>query len=90
MWLSFAAQKRIKHGNVSTEKEPIDTEMLAVAQAVKSSGGIVICQVEEITEVYGLHPRMVKVPGIYIDYIVRGGASGGCASDDGQVAQRGL
>ena len=63
--------KADKHGNVSTEKEPIDTEMLAVAQAVKSSGGIVICQVEEITEVYGLHPRMVKVPGIYIDYIVR-------------------
>ncbi len=60
-----------KHGNISTEKEPIDTEMLAVAQAVKSGGGIVICQVEEITEVYGIHPRMVKVPGIYVDYIVR-------------------
>ena len=57
-------------GNISTEKEPIDTEMLAVAQAVKSSGGIVICQVEKIVDLHEIHPRIVKVPSIYIDYIV--------------------
>ena len=58
------------HGNISTEKEPINTEMLAVAQAVKASGGIVIVQVEELCELHEINPRLVKVPGIYVDYVV--------------------
>ncbi|MCR4600696.1 MAG: malonate decarboxylase subunit alpha [Clostridia bacterium] len=60
-----------KNGNISTEKEPIDVEMLQVAQAVKSSGGIVIVQVEEIVDVHDIIPRMIKVPGIYVDYVVK-------------------
>ena len=59
-----------KNGNISTEKEPIDVEMLQVAQAVKSSGGIVIVQVEKLVDLHEIHPRMIKVPGIYVDYIV--------------------
>lgn len=59
-----------EHGNISCEREAIDAEMLAVAQAVKASGGIVICQVDERTKLHATHPRMIKVPGIYIDYIV--------------------
>ncbi|MDD7409321.1 MAG: malonate decarboxylase subunit alpha [Anaerovoracaceae bacterium] len=58
------------HGNISTEKEPINTEMLAVAQAVKASGGIVIVQVEKEVDLHEINPRMVKVPGIYVDYVV--------------------
>ncbi len=58
------------HGNISCEHEAIDVEMLAVAQAVKASGGIVICQVDKRSELYEIHPRMIKIPGIYIDYIV--------------------
>lgn len=58
------------HGNISTEKEPINTEMLSVAQAVKASGGIVIVQVEKQVELHDISPRLVKVPGIYVDYIV--------------------
>ena len=57
-------------GNISMEKEPIEVEMLAVAQAVKASGGIVIVQVEEVVDLHEIHPRLVKVPGIYVDYVV--------------------
>ncbi len=59
-----------RHGNISCEKEAIDLELLAVAQAVKASGGIVICQVEKMVDLHCIHPRMVKVPGMYVDYIV--------------------
>lgn len=59
-----------EHGNISCEREAIDLELLSVAQAVKASGGTVICQVEEIVPLHDIHPRMVKVPGMYIDYIV--------------------
>lgn len=59
-----------EHGNISCEREAIDLELLSVAQAVKASGGTVICQVEKIVPLHEIHPRMVKVPGMYIDYIV--------------------
>ena len=57
------------HGNISCEKESIDLELLSVAQAVKASGGIVICQVERLVDLHEMHPRMVKVPGMYVDYV---------------------
>ena len=59
-----------EHGNISCEKEAIDLELLSVAQAVKASGGKVVCQVERLVPLHKIHPRMVKVPGMYIDYIV--------------------
>ena len=58
------------HGNISCEKEAINLELLSVAQAVKARGGIVICQVEKLAELHEIHPRMVKVPGMYVDYVV--------------------
>lgn len=58
------------HGNISIDKEAEEIEVLSVAQAVKSSGGIVICQVDELVELHTVNPHMIKVPGIYIDYIV--------------------
>ncbi len=58
-------------GNICMEKEPIEVEILAAAQAVKASGGIVIVQVEEIVDLYDIHPRMVRLPGIYVDYVVK-------------------
>ena len=57
-------------GNITCEKEALNLEMLSVAQAVKAQKGIVICQVETLAKKGSLHPKMVKVPGIYIDYIV--------------------
>ena len=62
--------KMDKNGNMSIEKEPYNFESLTIAQAVKATGGIVIAQVEEIVEVGEVHPKLVKVPGIYIDYVV--------------------
>jgi propionate CoA-transferase len=58
-------------GNTSYEKESLFLEAVAIAQAVKNSGGINIIQVERIAERGTLKARDVKVPGIYIDYIVQ-------------------
>jgi propionate CoA-transferase len=57
-------------GNVTFEKEAIALEALPLAQAVKTSGGIVIVAVENLAKAGSLHPRHVKVPGVCVDYIV--------------------
>lgn len=57
-------------GNISLEREALDIEVLAVAQAVKNSGGIVIVQVERVVERGSINPRIVKIPGILVDAIV--------------------
>ena len=57
-------------GNISFEKEVSPLEGTSVCQAVKNSGGIVIVQVERVVKAGTLDPRLVKVPGIYVDYVV--------------------
>lgn len=57
-------------GNAVMSKEGTYAETLSIAQAVKNSGGTVILQVESVVEYGCLDPRLVKVPGIYVDYIV--------------------
>lgn len=57
-------------GNISIEHEAVSGEILSIAQAAKSSGGIVIVQVEGIVQPGSLHPMLVKIPGIIVDYIV--------------------
>jgi len=59
-----------EHGNITCEKEALNLEMLSVAQAVKACGGKVIVQVETLAKAGTLNPKLVKVPGIYVDYIV--------------------
>ncbi|SIS93583.1 acyl CoA:acetate/3-ketoacid CoA transferase [Neptunomonas antarctica] len=59
-----------KHGNISMEKEALPLDSLAIAQAVKNSGGIVLVQVERITEQHQLTPDRVRIPGILVDHIV--------------------
>jgi propionate CoA-transferase len=56
-------------GNLSAEHEPFHHELLAIAQAARNSGGIVIAQVKRLV---GAHPqaRAVCVPGILVDYVV--------------------
>jgi propionate CoA-transferase len=60
-----------EHGNITMEKEGIILEAYSMAAAARASGGIVIAQVERIAKVGTLHPQMVRVPGILVDYIVK-------------------
>jgi len=57
-------------GNITIEHEAVSLELISMAQAAKSSGGIVIVQVERIVENGSMHPMHVKVPGINVDYVV--------------------
>ncbi len=59
-------------GNMTMEKEAAFLDALALAEAVHNTGGIVIAQVEDIVENGTLDPKHVKVPGILVDYIVKG------------------
>ena len=57
-------------GNVTMHREIGEGEVTALAQATKNSGGIVIVQVEKIVPGGTLDPRLVKIPRIYVDYLV--------------------
>jgi propionate CoA-transferase len=59
-------------GNITLDKEGVLLEQLAIAQAARRWGGIVICQVERIVKAGSLHPKAVKVPGFMVDYVVLG------------------
>lgn len=58
------------NGNLTTEGEIANFEILPVATAVKNNGGIVIAQVKNIAEAGSLDPKQVRVPGVLIDYVV--------------------
>jgi len=57
-------------GNVTLEKEVVTLEATSLAQAAKNSGGKVIVQVEKVVKSDTLDPKLVKIPGIYVDAIV--------------------
>jgi propionate CoA-transferase len=58
------------NGNVTAEREALDLDNLAMAMAVKNSGGVVIVQVERIARAGSLHPRQVIIPGALVDCLV--------------------
>ena len=62
------------NGNCTFQREGVQAETLAIAQAVKNSGGKVIIQVEDIVEYGNLDTRLVKLPGIYVDALVKASA----------------
>lgn len=59
-----------KEGNLTMEEEVGFFAMLSIAQAAKVNGGIVIAQVKNIKN-GNCDPGQVKVPGIFIDYVVQ-------------------
>src|SRR3712207_7177428 len=60
-----------ERGNISLENDYVPTEVMSIAQAVHNCGGKVIVQVDKIVKTGSLDPKLVKVPGIYVDYVVR-------------------
>ena len=58
------------NGNVTAEREALDLDNLAMAMAVKNSGGVVIVQVERIARSGSLNPRQVLIPGVLVDCVV--------------------
>lgn len=57
-------------GNITMEKEAVTLEALAIAIAAKNSGGKVIVQVERVAERGSLSSALVKIPGIFVDYVI--------------------
>ena len=58
-------------GNLTMEEEALTGEALSLAMAARNSGGIVIAQVKKFWNGRA-DPFKVKVPGIFVDYLVEG------------------
>lgn len=56
-------------GNLTMEDEVATFSMLSIAQATKVNGGVVIAQVKKQLKNHA-RPVQVKVPGVFIDYVV--------------------
>jgi propionate CoA-transferase len=57
-------------GNVTMEQEAVLGEMLAMAQATRRAGGIVVVQVKRMARRGTLPGKQVKIPGILVDFVV--------------------
>jgi propionate CoA-transferase len=58
------------NGNITSEKEALILDNLAMAMAARNSDGLVIAQVERIAEVGTLPTRQVTIPGVLVDCVV--------------------
>ncbi len=58
------------NGNITTEREALKLENLALAIAARNSGGIVIAQVERVAAEGSLNPREIAIPGNLVDCVV--------------------
>lgn len=58
-------------GNLSMEHEAVLGPELEIAVGTHNKGGIVIAQVEEVVRRGTIHPKKVRVPGKFVDFVVR-------------------
>ena len=63
-------------GNLSMDEEVAPWYNCSLAQAAKASGGITIASVRKITPKGSIDPRRVRVPGIFVDYLVEDASQG--------------
>jgi propionate CoA-transferase len=56
-------------GNLVMDDEAMVGDVLAIAQAARNSGGIVLAQVRRLLD-GPAHPHLVRVPGILVDHVV--------------------
>ncbi len=76
-----------ENGNISFAHESMINEGLAVAEATKNTGGIVIVQVEYLAKKETLNPKEVKIPGILVDYVVKANDPMSCWQAEGDYWQ---
>jgi propionate CoA-transferase len=57
------------NGNITSEKEYLSVDALAMAQATRRNGGKVIVQVERVSHAFS-RPRSVIIPGMLVDAVV--------------------
>lgn len=61
-----------EYGNCTVHREIGPIDVTAMCQACKNSGGKVIVQVEKVVQGGTLDPKLVAIPGIYVDALVIG------------------
>jgi len=59
-----------ENGNISMEREALTLETLSIAMATSNTGGKVIVQVEKRVKSGSIDPKLVKIPGVLVDYVV--------------------
>ncbi|MDD5938511.1 MAG: 3-oxoacid CoA-transferase [Clostridiales bacterium] len=59
-----------ENGNVTLEHECCTNEATSIAAAARNSGGKVVVQVEKVVQNGSVDPKLVKIPGIYVDALV--------------------
>jgi propionate CoA-transferase len=59
-----------ERGNLTMEREAFFGENFSIATAAHRQGGIVIAQVERVAAAGTLPGKLVKVPGVVVDYVV--------------------
>jgi propionate CoA-transferase len=56
-------------GNCAQDEEAVWLDTLAIAQAARASGGIVLCQAKKVVPAGSIPPRRVTVPGNVVDVV---------------------